>query len=404
DPERARVRRHADRVDGMSDDLAIETTGLTKRLGHTAVVGKVDLAVPRGSVYGFLGPNGSGKTTTIRMLRGLIWPTAGSFRLLGETMPAAGSRVLPQVGALVEGPAFYPWLTGRQNLRRIDAAGPDGQRKSRRQRIDDALARVGLDAAAGKRYRAYSLGMKQRLGLAAALLRPRSLLVLDEPTNGMDPQGTREIRNLVRELAAEGSTVFLSTHLLSEVEQLCTHLGIISVGKVVAQGSIEDLRGRGDAMLRVETEDARNAAQVLDGLGLEAIGVTGEVFSDQITNNGVFAALVGLTVTLPFFLPLAVAIVAGDAVAGEANLGTMRYLLSRPVGRTRLLVIKATTVTIFCFVATFAVAIAGLIAGSILFPIRDVTTLSGDTLSLAAGTLRIGLAAVLVALSLLGLA
>ena len=202
----------------MSDDLAIETTGLTKRLGHTAVVDKVDLAVPRGSVYGFLGPNGSGKTTTIRMLLGLIWPTAGSFRLLGETMPAAGSRVLPQVGALVEGPAFYPWLTGRQNLRRIDAAGPDGQRKTRGARIDAALTKVGLGAAASKRYRAYSLGMKQRLGLAAALLRPRSLLVLDEPTNGMDPQGTREIRNLVRELASEGSTVFLSTHLLSEVE------------------------------------------------------------------------------------------------------------------------------------------------------------------------------------------
>ena len=131
---------------------------------------------------------------------------------------------------------------------------------------------------------------------------------------------------------------------------------------------------------------------------------SGPRFFDQITNDGVFAALVGLTVTLPFFLPLAVAIVAGDAVAGEANLGTLRYLLSRPVGRTRLLVIKATTVTIFCFVATFAVAIAGLIAGSILFPIGDVTTLSGDTLSLAAGTLRIGLAAVLVAVSLLGLA
>src|SRR5207237_463736 len=143
--------------------------------------------------------------------------------------------------------AFYPWLTGRQNLRRIDAAGPDGQRKTRTARIDAALTKVGLAAAATKRYRAYSLGMKQRLGLAAALLRPRSLLVLDEPTNGMDPQGTREIRNLVRELASEGSTVFLSTHLLSEVEQLCTHLGIISVGKVVAQGSIEDLRGRGRA-------------------------------------------------------------------------------------------------------------------------------------------------------------
>jgi ABC-type multidrug transport system ATPase subunit len=263
-------------------DLAIETQGLTKRLGDAAVVDKLDLAVPRGSVYGFLGPNGSGKTTTIRMLLGLIWPSAGSYRVLGESMPGANARVLPQVGALIEGPAFYPWLTGRQNLRRIDAAGVDGQRKTRRERIDAALTRVGLAAAANKRFRAYSLGMKQRLGLAAALLRPRHLLILDEPTNGMDPQGTREIRNLVRELAGEGSTVFLSSHLLSEVEQVCTHVGIISVGKMVAQGSVEELRGRGEAMLRVETDDASGAAKVLDRLGLEAITVTGEVVSAQL--------------------------------------------------------------------------------------------------------------------------
>jgi ABC-2 type transport system ATP-binding protein len=263
-------------------DLAIETQGLTKRLGDAAVVDKLDLEVPRGSVYGFLGPNGSGKTTTIRMLLGLIWPTAGSYRVLGEAMPASNAKVLPQVGALIEGPAFYPWLSGRQNLKRIDAAGPDQQRSTRRDRITDALKRVGLSAAANKRFRAYSLGMKQRLGLAAALLRPRSLLILDEPTNGMDPQGTREIRNLVRELAGEGSTVFLSSHLLSEVEQLCTHVGIISVGKMVAQGSVEDLRGRGEAMLRVETDDAPGAAKVLDRLGLEAITVTGEVVSAQL--------------------------------------------------------------------------------------------------------------------------
>jgi ABC-2 type transport system ATP-binding protein len=263
-------------------ELAIQTEGLTKRLGGAAVVDKLDLAVPQGSVYGFLGPNGSGKTTTIRMLLGLIWPTAGSYRVLGEAMPGANAKVLPKVGALIEGPAFYPWLTGRQNLRRMDAAGADGQRKTRRERIDGALARVGLAAAANKRFRAYSLGMKQRLGLAAALLRPRSLLILDEPTNGMDPQGTREIRNLVRELAGEGSTVFLSSHLLSEVEQVCTHVGIISVGKMVAQGSVEELRGRGEAMLRVETDDASGAAKVLDRLGLEAVTVTGEVVSAQL--------------------------------------------------------------------------------------------------------------------------
>jgi ABC-2 type transport system ATP-binding protein len=262
--------------------LAIETQGLTKRLGDAAVVDKLDLAVPRGSVYGFLGPNGSGKTTTIRMLLGLIWPTAGSYRVLGESMPAANAKVLPQIGSLIEGPAFYPWLTGRQNLKRLDAAGPDGQRSTRKDRIATALTRVGLSAAANKRFRAYSLGMKQRLGLAAALLRRRSLLILDEPTNGMDPQGTREIRNLVRDLASEGSTVFLSSHLLSEVEQLCTHVGIISVGKMVAQGSVEDLRGRGEAMLRVETDDAPAAAQVLERLGLDSIIVTGEVVSAQL--------------------------------------------------------------------------------------------------------------------------
>ena len=266
----------------MSGELAIQTEGLTKRLGDAAVVDKLDLAVPRGSVYGFLGPNGSGKTTTIRMLLGLIWPTAGSYRVLGEAMPSSNAKVLPQVGALIEGPAFYPWLTGRQNLRRMDAAGTDGQRKTRAERIDAALTRVGLAAAANKRFRAYSLGMKQRLGLAAALLRPRSLLILDEPTNGMDPQGTREIRNLVRELAGEGSTVFLSSHLLSEVEQVCSHVGIISVGKMVAQGSVEELRGRGEAMLRVETADAGSAAKVLDRLGLESIIVTGEVVSAQL--------------------------------------------------------------------------------------------------------------------------
>src|SRR3989441_5169758 len=263
DPEWARVRRHADRFDDMSDDLEIETAGLTKRLGHTAVVDKVDLAVPRGSVYGFLGPNGSGKTTTIRMLLGLIWPTAGSFRLLGETMPAAGSRVLPQVGALIEGPAFYPWLTGRQNLGRFDAAGPDPQRATRRARIDEALARVGLTAVANKKVRAYSFGMRQRLGLALALVRPRQLLVLDEPTNGMYPQGTREIRYLTKELAAEGATVFLSSHLLSEVEQICTHVAVMSLGKLLAQGPLAELQTAGTTRLRVETEDAPLAAEGL---------------------------------------------------------------------------------------------------------------------------------------------
>jgi ABC-2 type transport system ATP-binding protein len=261
--------------------FAIETTGLTKRFGAMTVVDDLALAVPAGSVFGFLGPNGSGKTTTIRMLLGLIAPTRGSCALLGERMPSAASNVLPQVGTLVEGPAFYPWLSGRQNLARFDAAGRDGQRATRATRIGHALERVGLTAAANKRYRAYSLGMRQRLGLAAALMRPRALLVLDEPTNGMDPQGTREIRHLVRELASEGATVFLSSHLLSEVEQVCTHAGVISLGRLVAQGPLDELRQRGRAHLHVETHDTALAAGVLEGLGLREVRVEGaSVFAD----------------------------------------------------------------------------------------------------------------------------
>ena len=269
---------------------AIATEGLTKRFGDVAAVDGVDLCVPAGSVYGFLGPNGSGKTTTIRMLLGLISPSSGSWSLLGRDMPAASERTLPQVGALVEGPAFYPWLSGWDNLARFDAAGADGQRRSRAQRVDTALGRVGLTAAARKKYRAYSLGMRQRLGLAAALLRPRRLLVLDEPTNGMDPQGTREIRNLVRDLASDGTTVFLSSHLLSEVEQVCTHAGVMSGGRLLAQGTLAELRSAGDARLRVEVDDPGRALAVLSGLGLDDIGVEGAHVSARMHPGGADAA------------------------------------------------------------------------------------------------------------------
>ncbi len=248
---------------------AIATEGLTKRFGDIAAVDGVDLTVPTGSVFGFLGPNGSGKTTTIRMLLGLISPSAGRARLLGEAVPSGSGRSLPHVGALIEGPAFYPWLSGRENLARLDAVSRDGQRATRRPRIEDALSRVGLTAAGDKKYRAYSLGMRQRLGLASALLRPRRLLVLDEPTNGMDPQGTREIRHLVNQLAADGTTVFLSSHLLSEVEQICTHAAVMSRGRLLTQGTLAELRQAGQARLRVEVDDAALATPILARLGLE---------------------------------------------------------------------------------------------------------------------------------------
>jgi ABC-2 type transport system ATP-binding protein len=249
--------------------LAIRTERLTKRFGTVAVVDQLDLEVPAGSVFGFLGPNGSGKTTTIRMLLGLISASEGSVELLGRPIPRAAGAVLPDVGALVEGPAWYPWLSGRQNLRRLDAAGPDAAARTRKARIDTALERVGLTAAAGKKYKAYSLGMRQRLGLAGALLRPRQLLILDEPTNGMDPQGTREIRHLIREVSADGTTVFVSSHLLSEIEQVCTHVAVMSLGRLLVQGSLAELRAAAAARIRIETPDFDLAVGVLASAGLE---------------------------------------------------------------------------------------------------------------------------------------
>jgi ABC-type multidrug transport system ATPase subunit len=254
-------------------DAPVVTRALTKRFGHQTAVGGIDLSVPRGAVYGFLGPNGSGKTTTIRMLLGLIRPTSGAISLLGQPMPDRSATTLPRVGALVEGPAFHPYLSGRANLGRLDASDPSSDAKTSRTRIDAALDRVGLLAAATKNYRAYSLGMRQRLAIANALLMPRELLILDEPTNGLDPQGTREVRHLIGELAADGATVLVSSHLLSEVEQMCTHVGVMTVGKLVAQGPVGEVRAGAVQTARVETDRPADAARVLSGLGLTDIRI-----------------------------------------------------------------------------------------------------------------------------------
>lgn len=256
---------------GLAGALAIETTGLTKRLGGRTVVDGLSLSVPKGSIFGFLGPNGSGKTTTLRMLLGLIFPDAGRIRILGEDIREASGDVLGSVGALVEGPAFYPFLTGRENLVRFDAVGPGGDRSDRSERIESALLRVGLAGAAGRRFRTYSLGMRQRLALAGALVRKPLLLMLDEPTNGLDPQGTREVRALVRSLAVDGTTVFLSSHLLSEIEHVCTHAAVLREGRLVAQGSLAELGAATLPVLRIDTPDPEIAARTLHQLG--GIGV-----------------------------------------------------------------------------------------------------------------------------------
>ncbi|MGR2752564.1 ATP-binding cassette domain-containing protein [Agromyces arachidis] len=269
---------------GGTGDLAIETRGLTKRFRAQTAVDGIDLAVPRGSVFGFLGPNGSGKTTTIRMLLGLVGATAGEAQVLGEDMPKRLDTVLPRVGALVEGPAFAPFLSGAANLRRFDAADRHAPPATRAARVAAALDRVGLTHAARKKAGAYSLGMKQRLGLANALLMPRDLLVLDEPTNGLDPQGTREVRSLIRSFAADGTTVFVSSHLLAEVEQLCTHVGVMSAGRLVAQGTLEEFRRAGQVRVEVETPDPAAARATLERLRLPADD-TGEA-PDGATSGG----------------------------------------------------------------------------------------------------------------------
>ena len=246
-------------------DLVIETRGLTKRYGVHTAVDDVDLHVTEGDRYGFLGPNGSGKTTLVRMLLGLVYATRGEIEVLSHRVPSQVRRVLPEIGALVEGPAAYPHLSGRANLEIHDASGPDGRRggrRGRRERVGDALERVGLAGIDRRPVRTYSLGMRQRLGLAGALLHRPRLLILDEPTNGLDPHGIREVRDLLVELNRSGTTVFLSSHLLSEIEALCTHVGLVDRGRLVLEEPLDAVR-RDTGRVVVHTPDVDRAASLL---------------------------------------------------------------------------------------------------------------------------------------------
>jgi len=295
--------------DGGGSPAVVRTRALTKRFRTQTAVDGIDLEVPTGAVYGFLGPNGSGKTTTIRMLLGLVAPSSGEIDLLGEPMPGGASRTLRRVGALVEGPAFHPYLSGRANLSRLDAADPHSDARTAPARIDAALDRVGLMPAATKRFRAYSLGMRQRLAIANALLVPRDLLVLDEPTNGLDPQGTREVRNLVGELAAEGTTVLVSSHLLSEVDQMCSHVGVMFEGRLLRQGRLDELHASTVQTVRVDTDRVEDAASVLRTLGLTDVrpgaghvtALLGEVAVEKIVPELVdaYVPVLGFSVLRP---------------------------------------------------------------------------------------------------------
>jgi ABC-2 type transport system ATP-binding protein len=242
----------------------IRTEALTKRFGSITAVDAVDLDVRAGDRYGLLGPNGSGKTTLVRMLLGLVYATSGQIEVLGRRVPRQVAEILPAVGALVEGPAVYPHLPGRTNLALFDAAGPGSVRRTRRQRVQQALERVGLAGIDRRPVKAYSLGMRQRLGLAGALLRSPQLLILDEPTNGLDPRGIREIRDLLAEINAAGTTVFLCSHLLAEVELLCTRVGVLDQGRLVLQEELAQLRAPTGRVV-VESPDAASAVALLDG-------------------------------------------------------------------------------------------------------------------------------------------
>ena len=250
----------------MNQDLLIETTSLTKRYGSRIVaVDNLNLIVRRGEVYGFLGPNGAGKTTTLRMLLGLIRPTSGKATVLGQS--PGNPAGLKRVGALVESPTFYPYLSGRDNLRGMARLS---RVEDPNRRVEEALEQVDLQERAKDKFKKYSLGMKQRLGVAAALLKDPELLILDEPTNGLDPKGMAEMRELIRSLGKEDRTVLLSSHLMGEVEQICDRVGVIRQGTLVAEGSVSELRGQGGLLVKAEPVD--KAAEIIGRIpGVEEV-------------------------------------------------------------------------------------------------------------------------------------
>ena len=295
--------------------IALAARGLAKRYGNVAAVDGLDLAIEEGTLYGFLGPNGAGKTTTLRMALALVFPTSGQVEVLGRPMFRNG-RVDPDsigalrgVGAMVEEPAFWKYLSGRKNLECLArAAGPAGDRDARLGRIDDVLRVTGLEPAADKRVKAYSQGMRQRLGIAAALLGNPRLLLLDEPSNGLDPQGTREVRILLRRLADEGTTVFVSSHLLAEVEAMCDRVGVLARGRLVAEGPPSNLRPSG-TRVRVDVDEPERAMRVASSLeGVEAqrdgAGTLTASLAPPATASSLNAALVSAGVQVSALIPV----------------------------------------------------------------------------------------------------
>jgi ABC-2 type transport system ATP-binding protein len=286
----------------MSSPLALDVADLSKKYGDRMALSHANFEVPMGSICGFVGPNGSGKTTTIRMLLGLITPTTGSGHVLGESITQP-EKYLPQVGAMIEGPAFYPALTGAQNLAVLAKLGGFDT-----EAIQGLLDLVDLGDRGNSKYKTYSLGMKQRLGIAAALLPKPKLLVLDEPTNGLDPAGIQEIRNLLRKLADNGTTVFVSSHLLSEIEMISDHLVMLRLGKVIFSGKTSELLAKQQPVIVAKPEhrsdldklviiatQAGHSAKIID----ETVHVTGAVGYSAKLNKSAFDAGIILETLTP---------------------------------------------------------------------------------------------------------
>jgi ABC-2 type transport system ATP-binding protein len=277
----------------MSSPLALDVADLSKKYGDRMALSHANFEVPMGSICGFVGPNGSGKTTTIRMLLGLITPTTGGGHVLGESITQP-EKYLPLVGAMIEGPAFYPALTGAQNLAVLAKIGGFDTAE-----IQGLLDLVGLGDRGNSKYKTYSLGMKQRLGIAAALLPKPKLLVLDEPTNGLDPAGIQEIRNLLRKLADDGTTVFVSSHLLSEIEMISDHLVMLRLGKVIFSGKTSELLAKQQPIIVAKPEQrndldklviiakqAGHSAKIID----ETVHITGAADYSAKLNKSAFDA------------------------------------------------------------------------------------------------------------------
>lgn len=274
--------------------IILQTDNLSKNFGPVTAVQSVNLRVQQGEVFGFLGPNGAGKTTTIGMVLGLIHPTAGSITLFNQPVSPGHNRALKNVGSLIGAPALIPYLSARENLRLLARLHPEVENG----RVDELLTLVGLNDAADRKIKGYSTGMKQRLGLGAALLHRPALIILDEPTNGLDPAGMREVRTLIRRLADDGITVFLSSHLLNEVEQVCDRIAVIRKGHIVAQGTVAELLSQQGQSVKLRVKNPAEASKLLaklagakeimtNGTYVQISGVDSETAVAYLAQNGI---------------------------------------------------------------------------------------------------------------------